>query len=226
MRWRSAVRDSPLAVIGGNAMLWRSLHAFLGELPAGVLALLQMRKLHAAKDARRLAELHIAILDHFNPVSPGIEEIEELAVQQGGSGGARQFADFRSIVDDKAEVPLLVRVPGLVFRQCDELITQFDEGLPCATSPQFEREYPAIELQRGFDVADFKRDVIKPNQPGSARLGHVPLNGARSQADVLSSWTVRRCGEPAPGGRAHPWSDRCRSAHGFVPPFFRARCGG
>src|SRR5437868_8069607 len=78
-------------------------HAFFGQFLSGIGVLVELQP-HAAHDVGRLGELDIGILDDLDAVAPGIEEIEERALDHLGAGrlGARLHAG--SVIDDKPDI--------------------------------------------------------------------------------------------------------------------------
>src|SRR5205814_2555514 len=61
-------------------------HALVGELLAGVIAFVQVRQLHSVQDRWDFGKLNVAILDHLDTVSPGIEKVEEISCNERGAG--------------------------------------------------------------------------------------------------------------------------------------------
>src|SRR5207248_10188258 len=140
----------------------------------GVLVELQP---HAAHDVGRLGELDVGILDDFDAVAPGIEEIEEGAVDHFGAGRLGTRLHARTVIDDKPDMPPLD--PRLLVvgdaRQIDELVAHVDESGALAAAAQIELEDLAVPVQRLVDVADLDRDMVDADQPGLLAVAHLIL---------------------------------------------------
>ena len=50
------------------------------------------------QNMRRFGELYVRILDHLDPISPGIEEVKEGAIQQLGTSLRGEHANCCTIV--------------------------------------------------------------------------------------------------------------------------------
>ena len=95
-------------------------------------------------------------------VAPGVEEVEPararvhdrqaLALDRGAHRG--------DVVDDEAEMTLVVsRLPAALHER-DELVAHVDEGGPGHAAAQLEIEQARVQRERGVDVADLERHVI------------------------------------------------------------------
>lgn len=84
-------------------------------------------KAHAAQNIRCFGELQITVLNNLDPVAPWIEEVEELAIQHLGAGLDCEVARSAPIVDDKSEMPILIRTLMASPAQSNELIAHIDK---------------------------------------------------------------------------------------------------
>src|SRR5947207_10613061 len=124
---------------------------------------------------RRLGELDVRVFDDLDAVSPGIEEIEERALDHRRAGRLGALFDARAIVDDKADMAALdaallaIRHP----RHVDELVAHIDKGAALAAAAQVEVEDLAVPVERLVDVADLDRHMIDADQPGLLAVAHL-----------------------------------------------------
>jgi hypothetical protein len=84
-------------------------------------------KAHAAQNIRCFGELQIAVLDHLDPVTPGVEEVEKISIQHFGARFDREITHSTPIIDDKTEMPILIRTLMASSAQSNELIAQIDK---------------------------------------------------------------------------------------------------
>src|SRR5438067_8725592 len=151
-------------------------HAFFGQFLSGIGVFVELQP-HAAHHVGRLGELDVRVFDDLDAVAPGIEKIEERALDHLGAGRLGAFLDARAVVDDKTDMPPLD--PGLLVvrdaRQIDELVAHIDKGSAFAAAAQIELEDLAVPVQRLVDVADLDRDMVDADQPGLLAVAHLIL---------------------------------------------------
>ena len=68
----------------------------------------------------------------------------------------QRFADRILVVDHKSKMAALVSGLSTALLQCEELVTQIDEGGSGALAPQFEIEQSTVEGQSLFDITDLQ----------------------------------------------------------------------
>src|SRR5690606_5414387 len=140
-------------------------HALFRELLQRLIALLEIEA-HGTQDLRRFGELNIAVFHDLHPVTPGIEKIEEPPWQNLRAGGLGELPHGRTVVDDEAEVPLLVARRRRALHQGDELIAYVDEGAVLAAAAQLEGEDAAIKGKRLVDATHLEGDMIDAHEVG------------------------------------------------------------
>ncbi len=150
---------------------------------------------------RRLGELNIGVFDDFDPVAPGVEKIEKRSGQQFAAGFLDERAHCRAVVDDEPEMtaPVVVRVAAL--DKVDELIAELDEGIAGAFGAQREIENPAVKRQGLLDVADLERNMVNPDQAGSAAMARRFSLRLLAVPDLLLAVIV--CSLLADAARSH-----------------------
>jgi hypothetical protein len=57
----------------------------------------------------------------------------------------------------------------------DELVAKIDEGIRIALAAKLEGKQATVELERGFDIADFQGDMIESHDTGLSRFSHRSL---------------------------------------------------
>ena len=83
------------------------------------------------------------------------------------------------VVDDEAEVAVVVgRLPASLADR-EELVAQVDERHPRHAPAQLEVEEPRVELQRLVEVADLERDVVDPDQSGHGEAASTSMRVMR-----------------------------------------------
>src|SRR5208282_2025745 len=109
-------------------------HALLGQLAPGVFVLVEVEA-HRAQHLGGLGELDVGVFDHFDPIAPGVEKVQEGTGQQLTPRGLDPLAHARTIVDDEPEMaaPVFVRVGGL--HHVDELVAELDERVAASFAP-------------------------------------------------------------------------------------------
>ena len=102
-----------------------------------------------------------------SPRAPGSMIVEALALDGGAHRG--------DVVDDEAEVALVVGGLPPALHERDELVAHVDERRARHAAAQLEREQAPVERQRGVDIGDLERHVVHADQPGpllhAANLG-------------------------------------------------------
>ncbi len=125
-------------------------------------------------------------------VPPGVEEVETtrtgmhdreaLALHCGPHGG--------DVVDDEAEMALVVSRLSAALHERDELVAHVDEGGPGHAAAQLEIEQTCVQRERGVDIGNLERHVIHPDQPGP------PLHAEKHRLARMS--TAGYSGTPLP----------------------------
>lgn len=64
-------------------------------------------KSHAAQNVLCFGEFKIAVLNHLDPVTPGIEEVEEIPVQHLCARFDQEIPHRATIIDDNTEMTIL-----------------------------------------------------------------------------------------------------------------------
>ena len=77
------------------------------------------------------------------------------------------------VVDDEAEMPVVVPLLRTPLCQREELVAHADEGHAGDARLHLDVEDAPVELERLVEVADLESDVIDPDQPGAVH--HVPI---------------------------------------------------
>ena len=134
-------------------------------------ALRQAAQVHGREHLGRLGELDVAVLDDLDVVAPRVDEVEPAAGQDLGARLLERLAQRRAVVDDEAEVAVLVLGLRAAGGERDELIAHVDERHARAAAAQRELEQPAVEGERLVDVADLERDVVDADQTRLGGLG-------------------------------------------------------
>ena len=76
------------------------------------------------------------------------------------------------VVDDEAEVPVVVGSLRAAFGQREELVAHADERHPRDARLHLDVEDAPVELERLVEVADLEGDMVDSDQP---RLRHLPI---------------------------------------------------
>ena len=162
------------------------------------LVVLVERQAHAAQHVRRLGELDVGIFDDFEPVAPGVEEIEERPLDHARAGRLRQLDDRRAVVDDKADMARSTPLDRVIGHQrhVDELVAHVDEGVALALAAQGEVEDPPVPVERLVDVADLDRDMVDADEPRLLSFGHgSPHSAARLPRRPTGLRLATRCSQ-------------------------------
>src|SRR5262245_45332851 len=122
-------------------------HAFFLELLDGVRSLLEIASPHTLEHVRGLGELDVVIGHDFDPVAPGIAEIEPL-VDTLEAKFFQSSTHRLTVIDDKTEVTLVVGPLGLAEAQLNKLVTHVDEGVVVAFPTKLKIKDRSIEFQR------------------------------------------------------------------------------
>jgi hypothetical protein len=129
----------------------------------------------AWRTMRRFGELDVVIADHFNTISPRVEEIQEPARQHLDVRRSQRGADRLFVIDHQPEMAPVIATLSAALLEGEELIAEIDESRPAALPAQFEVEQAAVEGQRLLDVANLERDVIQSDRTCFLLLGHSTL---------------------------------------------------
>ena len=150
-----------------------------------------------------LGELDLAVVDDLDLVAPRVAEAQPARGQVGdplrGEGGSHRVA----VVDDEAEVAVVVRAAGARRREREELVAASTNAIGSRAPAQLEAEQAPVEVQRRVDVADLEGDVVDAHQPCHAceangvdlaeRLADAGFVAAEEEADEL----LARAGDDA-----------------------------
>jgi len=115
---------------------------------------------------RRLGELDAFVIDHLDPVAPGVQEVKERPLDHRRTRRLRQRAHRRTVVHRHAEMAMSRRLADRALHHGDELVAEVNERRALALTAQGEAEDAAVERQRLLHVADFERDVVDTHQSG------------------------------------------------------------
>ena len=85
-------------------------------------------------------------------------------------GLGHRGADGLAVVDDEPEMAPLVGTLAAALGDGEELVAEIEEGHAGHAAAELEGEQPAVEVERGVEVADLERDVIDADEPGG---GHI-----------------------------------------------------
>src|SRR5215475_9815335 len=132
--------------------LWFRGHALFLELFDGVRSFLEIAGPHTLEHVRCLGELDVVIGHDFDPIAPRIAEIEPL-VNTLEAKLFQSSAHRFPVIDDKAEVTLVVGPLGLAEAQLNKLVTHIDESVVVAFPTELKIKDRAIEFQRLVQVA-------------------------------------------------------------------------
>ena len=70
--------------------------------------------------------------------------------------------------------------------------------MPRHAAAQLEGEQPAVELERGVEVADLERDVVDADQPGGAHISASSPDALSGRRRTHTSVGIARAGQPPP----------------------------
>ena len=183
------------------ARLAEALLAQLGERLVGLGDL----DAHPGEHGGGLRELDLTVVDHLDPVAPGVGEVESAAGQDPGARSLQRHPRRLLVVDDEAEVPGIVRRLRAPLRERQELVAHVEERHPGDPPAELELEDRAVEAQRLVEVADLERHVVDPEQ--SRTLAHVKRSDCAVAGGDDGARTSARASAQVTGGRS-----RCRSA--------------
>jgi hypothetical protein len=102
----------------------RLLEPALGDLPARLLALLDVLDPQLAPHAGGPLELHLAVVDDLEVVAPRVEEVEAAPREHAQALALDRRAGQFEVVDDQADVALAVG-------RLRPALREGDEGRPC-----------------------------------------------------------------------------------------------
>src|SRR5262245_17238887 len=122
-------------------------HALFLELLDGVRSLFEIAGPHTLEHVRRLGELDVVIGHDFDPIAPRIAEIEPF-VDTLEAKFFQSSAHRLAVIDDKAEVTLVVGPLGLAEAQLNKLVTHVDESVVVAFPTELKIKDRTIEFQR------------------------------------------------------------------------------
>src|ERR1700758_4366904 len=135
------------------------------QLGLRTLALLQAADAHRLRDAGRLRELDVAVVDRLDVVSPRVAEVERGRVRDPDAGRIELGPEGLLVVDDEAEMAIGVRRLGPAAGERDELVAHVHEShggaLPAA---QLEVEEAAVPGQSLVDVAHLEGDMVDADE--------------------------------------------------------------
>src|SRR5262245_37695102 len=122
-------------------------HALFLELLDGIRSLVEIAGPYTLEHVTCFRELDVVIGHDFDPIAPRIAEIEPLVDTLEAKffqSSAHRFA----VIDDKAEVTLVVGPLGFAEAQLNKLVTHVDEGVVIAFSAELKIKDRTIEFQR------------------------------------------------------------------------------
>ena len=134
---------------------------------------------YGAQHVRRLGELDVGVFNHFDPVAPAVEKIEERPRHELAAGLVDPGAHARAIIDGEPEMPPAVLVWRRRFHQVDELVAELDEGISRPFCALAEIKDLSIKFEGLRDVAHFEGDVVDADEPRLAPVNLADLGHGR-----------------------------------------------
>jgi len=143
-----------------------------------------------ALDAGGPLELNGLVGDDLEVVAPRIAEVEatRARVDDLEALAFHRRAHRGDVVDDEAEVALVVGGLPATLHQCDELVAHVDEGRTGRAAAQLECEQSPVQLQRGVQIADLESHMVHADQSG------LRLHGAKARPAWRSGQTPAAIG--------------------------------
>ena len=103
-------------------------------------------------------------------VAPRVGEPQPAAALRLDAGLGQRGAHGLAVIDHEAEVAALIGTLEAPFGDSQELVAEIQERHPWHASAELEGEQPAVEVERGVEVADLERDVVDADEAGG---GHI-----------------------------------------------------
>src|SRR5687767_1205950 len=166
----------------GDSLIWR--HAFVRKLLDRRHVLRQMRQSHAAQHIRRFGELNILVADDLYAVAPRVEKVEKRSGQRRDACIGQRFASDLLVIDDKSKMAPIVGGLCTASLECNELVSQIDEGHRIAFASKLKIEQATVERESRFDVTDLESDMIEPHHARFSCLGHEASNSLQASISI------------------------------------------